>query len=876
MSHCSRLQSGRLAGGLVLGIALALASSVAVGGQTVEPSGQVTATRVVDFDIAAQALDRAALAFAEQAGIQVFFDSERLQGLQASPLRGRYLLGEGLQQLLRGVPVNYRFTGPAQVTLTRRAEGDVTLQLSPATVRGARLSERERLFRRASSADLIEREAIDKLPPRHSADLFVGTPGVQVAEDRRNPGVAVNVRGLQDFGRVNMMIDGARQNYQQSGHGANGQAYVDPELLRSVEIEKGPNSGVGGAGVIGGMVNFRTIDAADLVTDGRNIGGQINASSGFGGYRNGMHFSGSAAVGVSVHDRYDLLLALGSKSLGQFEPGQRGEFDPDGDGTAMRKWVTQFTRQDQDSRLAKLGVNLSEDQRVQLGYTELKADFESSSTNDMRSFDEVTSRTWVLDHNWSPASDLLDLQTKLSYAEVVNQHERPARGTYGAFDVRYQTNTLGASLANTSRFTLGDAHLSWNYGGEYYYDWTDPEAIQAKRQADEEDYTAAFDGATPKGERWLGSLFSQVRMEYAHWLEANIGLRYDYYHLWGDSSYYMGKGRGRLMTEIPFCNTPFGQGMDLCYTQKDVYQDIAADQRQGQFSPTFGLAVKPIEAVQLFANFGKGWRPPAITETLMHGVHVGGFGAPFTPNPELAPERSTNWEVGGNLLLDDLLVTGDKLRGKLAYYSNKVDDYVVNGVVVYPSLTGQGLPWLGVNQPHTVASGWVNLTMPVRFRGYEASLDYDSGGFYLKGSYTRTDLHYLGDYDPLQRGAHPLFRGELARDGIPGKESLFFVAPARHRAALDSGIRLFEQSLTLGGRVRYNSATRGASGPTAELNFTSARIYDLYASYEATDALTLRLSVENLRDSLYATPLGLGGVRVGAGRTSVASVNLKF
>ncbi|WP_347505436.1 STN domain-containing protein [Pseudomonas anguilliseptica] len=97
----------------------------------------MTAIRQVDFDIAAQALDRAALAFAEQAGIQVFFDSERLQGLQASPLRGRYLLDEGLQQLLRGVPVDYRFTGPAQVTLTRRAEGDVTLQLSPTTVRGS-------------------------------------------------------------------------------------------------------------------------------------------------------------------------------------------------------------------------------------------------------------------------------------------------------------------------------------------------------------------------------------------------------------------------------------------------------------------------------------------------------------------------------------------------------------------------------------------------------------------------------------------------------------------------------------------------------------------------------------------------------------------
>ena len=33
-------------------------------------------------------------------------------------------------------------------------------------------------------------------------------------------GHRVNVRGLQDFGRVNVLVDGARQNFQREGHSA--------------------------------------------------------------------------------------------------------------------------------------------------------------------------------------------------------------------------------------------------------------------------------------------------------------------------------------------------------------------------------------------------------------------------------------------------------------------------------------------------------------------------------------------------------------------------------------------------------------------------------------------------------------------------------
>ena len=54
-------------------------------------------------------------------------------------------------------------------------------------------------------------------------------PGVSTEENADDPATAINVRGLQDFGRVAVTIDGARQNFQRSGHNANGMFYFEPK-----------------------------------------------------------------------------------------------------------------------------------------------------------------------------------------------------------------------------------------------------------------------------------------------------------------------------------------------------------------------------------------------------------------------------------------------------------------------------------------------------------------------------------------------------------------------------------------------------------------------------------------------------------------------
>ena len=83
------------------------------------------------------------------------------------------------------------------------------------------------------------------------------------------------MRGIQDYGRVNVLVDGARQNFQREGHSAKGTFYFDPEMMKSVDVTRGPVSSVYGSGAIGGVVSFTTIDAGDILQNGQAFGGRL-------------------------------------------------------------------------------------------------------------------------------------------------------------------------------------------------------------------------------------------------------------------------------------------------------------------------------------------------------------------------------------------------------------------------------------------------------------------------------------------------------------------------------------------------------------------------------------------------------------------------
>src|SRR5690606_20453241 len=120
-----------------------------------------------------------------------------------------------------------------------------------------------------AGSSAIDNEQLDQQFQADSvSQIMDAIPGVTTQNTPSDTAQSVNIRGLQDFGRVNVLVEGARQNFARSTHGANGTFYLEPEMLKRVEVTRGPTSTIYGSGAIGGVVAFEPLDADDILQPG--------------------------------------------------------------------------------------------------------------------------------------------------------------------------------------------------------------------------------------------------------------------------------------------------------------------------------------------------------------------------------------------------------------------------------------------------------------------------------------------------------------------------------------------------------------------------------------------------------------------------------
>lgn len=116
----------------------------------------------------------------------------------------------------------------------------------------------------------ITEEMIEARNPSTTKDIFAGESAVN-AGGGAAIAQKVFVNGIEES-LLSVTIDGARQNKSAFHH--TGNVLLDPELLKSVEISKGLAPADAGAGALAGSIAYQTKDAADLLEDGDNFGGQ--------------------------------------------------------------------------------------------------------------------------------------------------------------------------------------------------------------------------------------------------------------------------------------------------------------------------------------------------------------------------------------------------------------------------------------------------------------------------------------------------------------------------------------------------------------------------------------------------------------------------
>ena len=194
---------------------------------------------------------------------------------------------------------------------------------------------------------IINQSVIQTMDPKRLQDIFYRTPGVTFQDRGDLPESSINIRGLQDFGRVAVLIDGARQNYQRSGHNANGSFFLEPELLGSVDVVRGPTANIYGSGAIGGVVSFRTKDVQDILRPGEKSALEVGTSLG----SNSNRAMGSAFAGARSATA-DVFVGATTRTQSDYK---------DGDGNADRQYRQQCrARRSPSSRCVRgTGTNSS-------------------------------------------------------------------------------------------------------------------------------------------------------------------------------------------------------------------------------------------------------------------------------------------------------------------------------------------------------------------------------------------------------------------------------------------------------------------------------------------------------------------------------------
>ena len=117
------------------------------------------------------------------------------------------------------------------------------------------------VFDYPGQVSVVSRDDIELLIPSTPSDLLRDVPGVDFSGGPRRTGEVPSIRGLSGD-NVLILLDGARQSFI-SGH--DGRFFIDPELISTVEVVRGPASSLYGSGAVGGVLAFETVDAADLL-----------------------------------------------------------------------------------------------------------------------------------------------------------------------------------------------------------------------------------------------------------------------------------------------------------------------------------------------------------------------------------------------------------------------------------------------------------------------------------------------------------------------------------------------------------------------------------------------------------------------------------
>ncbi len=887
-------------------IASSLLGAAAVFGPLVADAAQRTAVRTMRFDIPAQPLAAAIAAFVRVTGWEVGFASQTVAGKRSAAISGAMTPAEALDALLAGTAVSAAISGPSTAALVSTVAGagaapDGALLLDTITVTGAQGRDApsgagyrgtpDWVYETAASVGVVSREALQSSGARNVRDAIADAAGVYSGEGQGSfPTVSPIIRGVGDSGRVVVSIDGARQNAQDGGRyggglGGYGTAYVDSAFVRRADIEKNPDASAGSAGSLGGSVDFRTVNADDIIAPRRFWGVELDAVAG----SNASDFQGSMIAATRLGEVFSLTAGFSRTDMGDYEGGENGEV------TASN--IYNMTGRESWSSLLKLEGEF-DDVRTSLSWMHQQNDFSYSPTGTMAGSDfDARNDSVSAALGWDPDSPFLDVKATLWLNRSSSDEVRQARILDGVLiwpetEQERDLTSFGGVLENTSAIETGAGPLTFNYGVEAFRDDGSSAAMNDDIAADPR-YASGYLQFNRPGQRDVASAFLNETCKPADWLAISGGLRYDWYRLHGTSTYYRYQAAASYTAG---CNTseydyriayvpswdPSTASNALVrilknrcgeiyagsfYTAGSVISALSTpesypettldiDRTDGALLPSATVEFVPFEGLRPYMSYAHSFRPPTVNEAFFSGgvSPTIGIDTSGAANEALGGESARTWEIGVNLSRDHVFAPDDSFRLKAAAFHRTIEDYIVLGYIRVPEVDEDLL-------------SFVNADADTTMKGLEIEANYDAGAYWIGGAATWLETTWPDKTQTFSNGS-----------GTTTGEIFAFAGavPPRFKVSLDVGVRSPDRKVTFGAHVNHVTPNLAryldANGELAETGDPYTTL-DLDLSLALGPHATFNVSVNNVTDQRY---IPATGNYIAPGRTFLAALRTRF
>ena len=604
------------------------------------------------FAIPQQSLVSALNAFTAVTGWQVGLPAELGQGVASPGVRGSLSPEKALDRLLVGTNLSYRKLGNNNIVLEKRPSSGA-LNLQQVTISATR--QEQTVESVPGTVTVHTREELDRNNVNTIKNLVRYEPGVSVGGAGQRGGISgYNIRGI-DGDRILTQVDGVEvpNDFFNGPYAKTQRNYVDPEIIKRVEILRGPASVLYGSNAIGGAVSYFTLDPDDIIKPGKDVGARLKT-----GYSSADESWLKSATVAGRADQFDGLLHYSQRD------GHETESYGSNNGTGLARTAANPEDVRTYNVLAKIGWNYNEDSRLGLTYEKYKDDRDTDQKSAYggpfdkgqpaipasvlpggmyqwrTGNDTVTRERFGLEHSFALDSLLAD-NVKWSLNHQVAKTDQSTEEFYYPIsrkvlrtrETLYEEKQWVFDAQLDKAFSLADTEHLLTYGttikqqkvtgsrngnGTCLAVFGSCRTLGAVSTADVLKKSSDFPDPTVN----TYSLFAQDQISWDKWTFLP-GLRYDYTEL-----------KPHITQE--FLNTVAADGRGTVSNDSKTWHRV---------SPKFGLTYALTDQYTWYGQYAEGFRTPTA-KALYGRFENTTTGYRVEPNPNLDPETSKGFETG--------------------------------------------------------------------------------------------------------------------------------------------------------------------------------------------------------------------------------------